>query len=260
MSKPFPLPNTNRGIAQAIPAPPGMVAPTMPLPASPAEEIVTVDSSIPEDEVNAILKTSLNPHHLADVRVIKYIQEFLRTRDNSDACLFAGIDKRSGYALRQKPDIHDAITRLTQKSLMKFGFDAEDIAEKVREISHVDIAELFQPSGMYKHPIEMAPEVRRVIKKFKIKYLYGPDNNGIHTKIGEVLEVELWDKLKAAELLAREKDLFTPTSVVKNDITENMSKTLLGAANRGLKRVASYRDVTPLALPPSPEKKNDGTP
>ncbi len=230
-----------------------------PLPAVP-EEIVSIDPRLDVDEVNMILSTSLNPTHLADLRVVKYIQEYVRTRDNGDACLYAGIDKRSGYALRNKADIHDAIARLTQKSLMKFGFDAEEIVEKVREISHFDPADLFKPDGNYKHVADMNPEVRRVIKKFKIKYLYGPDQNGIPGKIGEVLEVELWDKLKAVELLAREKDTFTPTSVVKNDITENMQKTLLGSASRGIARAAKYRDVTPVrSLPPAPEKKPDGS-
>jgi hypothetical protein len=68
----------------------------------------------------------------------------------------------------------------------------------------------------------------------------------------------LWDKLKAVELLAREKDVFTPTTVVKNDLTENMQNILLGS-RRGAARAEKFRDVTTTArLLPSPEEKKDG--
>lgn len=263
MSKPFPVPPgmkplTNREIALAIPAPPGVAVQSHVKPAQPPE-IETVDGTLAEDEVQMILKSSLNPEHYRDPVVLKFIQGYLQSRDIGDACIFAGIKKVSGYALRARPDIHNAIARLTTKSLMKFGFDAHEVVEKVKEIQNIDPADLFKADGTYKTIPEMAPEVRRVIKKFKMKYLYGPDANGIPSKIGEMLEIEFWDKMKAAELLSREVDLFKQTTVQQHDVSKNMATVLLSSNLRGAERADKFmKDVTVTARQ-LPEGKDDGS-
>ena len=67
---------------------------------------------------------------------------------------------------------------------------------------------------------------------------------------GRIIEVEFWDKLKAAELLGREKDIFKETRKIELDATENMKDILLGGVDRANERLKNVKDVTPvLAMP-----------
>jgi hypothetical protein len=251
----FPKPPMgNRAIASNIPTPPGLgpltyIPPPHIEPALPKiEDIETHNGKLTENEVSIILKTSLLPEHHRDPIVIRFIQSYMTCRDTSQASKECGIATGSGKALRNRPDIHEAITRLTEKSVMKYGFDASEVIEKVKEISAIDPIEFVRPDGTYKTDMnEIAPESRRAIKKFKAKNLYGEDNNGMKTVIGELIEVEFWDKMKAVELLGREKDLFKQTTTVQHDVTTNMANLLLESSQRAEHHAREVIDVTPVA-------------
>lgn len=252
MSFPKP-PMGNRAIASNLPTPPGVgpVTYTPPPPYQPP--VIEPTGELSANEVSIILKTSLLPEHHRDPIVVKFIQSYLSCRDTSQASRECGIATGSGKALRNRPDIHDAITRLTEKSLMKYGFDASEVIEKVKEIAGIDPIEFVRPDGTYKTDMnEIAPESRRAIKKFKAKNLWGEDANGMKTVIGELIEVELWDKMKAVELLGREKDLFKETRKIEHDVTKNMAAVLLESSRRAEEHKGVI-DVTPnrhLSLPP----------
>lgn len=54
--------------------------------------------------------------------------------------------------------------------------------------------------------------------------------------IGQIIEVELYDKLKGAEMLGPEKEIFKKTTKVEHDVTQNMASVLLES-----KRIADER-------------------
>ncbi len=196
------------------------------------------------DEMSHIFKATLTPRHLEDVKVLKFIEHFLQCRNISQASRAAGITLYRGNSLRLQADIHAAIEGLTQKSVMKYGFDGNDVVERVKEISNVDPIEFENADGSYKTHLSMiSPEVRRAIKKFKVKNLYSEDMNGMKVVSGQLIEVELYDKMKAHELLGREKDLFKQTTKVQHDITENMKDVLLDSRKRGELRAGEMDDV-----------------
>ncbi len=251
---------SNREQADSMPSPPGMETPAyIPPPVeTPVEvqDIDTMNGKLTEDEVTMILKQTLIPEHYRDQHVITFIAAYMRCRDTRQASTDAGIHASSGLALRNRPDVHEAITRLTTKSVNKYGFDASEVVERVKEIAAMDPIEFERPDGSYKSSMhEIAPEVRRAIKKFKVKNLFVQDPNGMPKKIGEIIEVELWSKEKALELLGREKDLFKETKKVEHDITKNMKQVLLGSRQRAEERERNIIDVTPRAM--LPEGKGD---
>lgn len=255
MTSSFPKPPvTNRTMAQAIPTPPGLETPVyvksevIPDPKAPA--IMTPNGELTETEVEMILRTSLLPEHHRDRVVIAFIAAYVACRDVKQASREAGIQTNSGLALRSRPDIHQAITRLTEKSLMKFGFDASEVVEKVKEIAAVDIIEFVNPDGTFKSLHQIPADARRAIKKIKYKSLTMPDPNGIPVRIGEIIELELWSKEKALELLGREKDLFKQTTKVEHDVTKNMKEVLLASKARGEQHSQNMIDVTPVKMIP----------
>lgn len=226
-----------------IPVPPGALKPE-PLPAS---EQTKPDGRLTVDETHFIFASTLEPHHRSDPTIIAWIQSYIRCRSASQAAEEVGLDKRSGYNLRNRPDIHAAIVALTEKSLMKYGYDASEIVERVKEISQFDPIELERADGTWKKSFhEMRPEVRRVIKKLKVKNIYENDPNGMKVLKGEVVEYEFYDKMEAHKLLAQEKEVFKPKTVVEHDVSKRMADVLLDSVTRGAEKAI---EVTARGVP-----------
>ena len=192
-----------------------------------------------DDAVSAILRDHLRPEHQTDENVLKFIQNYMVCRSRTQAAKEAGLPARSGHYLLTRPDIHAAIKALTLASVTKYGFDASEVVERVKEIAFVDIAEFQNEDGSYKTSLAgLSPETRRAVKKFKVKNIYENDPNGMQVKVGELIEVEMWDKMKSLELLGREEDLFKETKKVQHDVTNNMAAVLLDSSKRADERIA----------------------
>lgn len=213
------------------------------------------------DEVDAILKMTLMAKHYNNPTVVIFIKSYLRCRDVKQCAKECGLTPAQARALRTSPDIYFAIAKLTEKAVIKDGLDVGEILAKVKEIMDVDIADFENEDGSYKTSLSsIPPETRRAVKKFKVKNLYGMDSNGIQTKVGELIEVELWNKMEAIQMLGREKGLFKTTSVVQHDVTSNMKDLLLGSARRAEAAAIEARapkDVTPIDVPADEVKKNE---
>jgi len=211
-----------------------------------------VSTIVTETELSYILRKHLRPVEIANSNLVKFITSFVNCRDVKQASRDAGIQVREGRNLRNRPSVFLAISEITEKALLKHGYDASEVIERVKEILSIDPVELENEDGSFKKSLkDVPPEARRSIKKFKAKNLYGTDANGIAIVIGELIEVEFWDKMKAAELLGREKNIFKETKKIEHDLTVNMSSVLLESKKRALEPI----DVTPrpLPLPPLPE-------
>jgi hypothetical protein len=241
------VPKTNRG----MPLPPGfepeaqLAPPQMPPPPMPEIEVGqgAHSSKLSEDESSLILRTTLLPEHASDPNIIRFISHYMRCRDASQAAQEAGLTRKSGKSLLLRRDIYDCIRKLTDKAVIKYGFDADELIEKVKEITYFDPIELENDDGTFKkHMKDIAPEARRVLKKLKVKNTFETDPNGMKIWTGEIIEYEFYDKIKGVELLGREKDLFKETKKVQHDVTANMKDVLLASRDRAEQRVI---DVTP---------------
>lgn len=200
------------------------------------------DNSLSSDQTSFILRTTLIPQHREDPNVLGFIREYLLCRSVTQAAKACGLTKRDGENLRRRPDIHEAISQITEAAVLKHGYDASEIIERVKEIVNIDPADFENEDGSFKESLrDIPPESRRAVKRFKAKNLYGLDPNGMKVVIGKLIEVEFWDKLKSAELLGREKNTFKETKVHQHDITANMSNTLLESK----KRAEAVREVGP---------------
>lgn len=202
-------------------------------------------ATVTVDEVSYLFKLHLLPQHQRDPNVIGFIKHYLQCRSSKQAAYAMGLTAWDGNNLLRRPDIHTTIKKITEISLMKHGYDAAEVIERVKEIMQIDPAELERPDGSYVTSLkELPPETRRAIKRFKAKNTYETDPNGMKVLSGQIIEVEFWDKMKAVELLGREKNIFKETKVHQHDITKNMSSVLLEAKKRAEDATAEIRDVT----------------
>lgn len=195
-----------------------------------------------EDETWLILSTTLRPHQLDDPVLVRWILKYCQCREVAQASREVGIRNDRGYKLRTTPEVHAAIEAITAKAVMKFGYDATEVVERVKEIAGIDPIEFENPDGSYKTSLsQISPEARRAIRKFKVKNIYEKDPNGMPRVVGQLIDVELYDKQKGLELLGREKSLFKETRKVEHDVTENMASLLLESKQR-----AETRQVGPI--------------
>lgn len=195
------------------------------------------DPKLNDEETMFILKQYLLPKQFSDPMTIRFILHYITHRSSPDAAEAAGWDRNRGSRVRSNPEIHAAIEALTAKAVMKYGYDANEIIERVKEITNVDPIEFQNPDGSYKtHMSEIRPEARRTIKEFTARNMYGEDANGMRVVIGQLINVKLHDKLKGAELLGSEKNVMKKTTVVQHDVTSNMQSLLLESGRRADER------------------------
>jgi hypothetical protein len=191
-----------------------------------------------DNEWSFILDAELKPKHRKDPTVISFIESFVRCKNISQAATESGVHYSLGYSMRHRSDIASCIQKIIDKSAMKYGFDASEIMERTKEIVDFDPIMVQNSDGTFKsnlHDIE--PAARRNIKKLKVKNLWSEteDLNGMKKKIiiGEVIEYEFYDKLKAVELTGKEKEMFKNTTRVEHTVTKDMASILLASAKRG---------------------------
>lgn len=227
-----------------IPKPPKK---SIPIPSA-STPIPRPDAALTENEYEFILNDCLKPKHRNEPTVIAFIESFVRCRDIAQASEEAGIHKHLGYKYRHRNDINNAIQKISDRSVVKGGFDTSEILQKMKEVVDFDPIELENPDGTYKRYLhQIAPEARRCLKKLKVKNIIKnvEDMNGIKQPLwcGEIIEYEFYDKLKAGELAGKEKDMFKTTTKVQHDVTQDMKEVLLASSRRADKFIEDHSKI-----------------
>lgn len=211
----------------------------MAFPRPPTEPI-----KLEEEDISFILDQTLRPEHRINAEVVRYILAYLNCRDVAQAAKEAHISITKALRFKQRKDIHEAIVKITDTAVMKYGLDPEEIVAKVKEIAFFDPATLCNPDGSFIENLHEIPaESRRAIKKFTAENIYEKDPNGMPVIKGRLIKVEFWDKLRGNELLGRETQLFKETSVVEHDLTTNMRDLLLESKARAEQRALESREA-----------------
>jgi hypothetical protein len=238
--KPFPMPpGTNRSqtVEQAGEQPAAIPPPSLD----------RKPRGITDDETLFIMKTELREDQFRDPKCLEFILAYMECRNIAQAAREVGLEYWRASTWRRQPQVHACIEALNAKAVMKYGYDVNDVVERVKEISEFDPVVFENPDGSYKTSMTQIPaEARRAIKKFKVKNIIEDDPNGMPRVRGQIIEVELWDKMEAHRLLAREKGTFKETKKIEHDVTANMKDVLLGSQKRAEERaLAASRDVGP---------------
>lgn len=224
-----------------IPLPPGVKLEPLPMPTE--FEIPNKPDVVSDKAKSFILDKVLHPDHRHSPTVLRFIDAYLHTFDVAEASRMADIKPSQGKNLKNRPDIAEAIKQLTDLAVDKFGFNANEVVERVKNVLNFDPACVMNEDGTYKKRIDEIPfEYRTAIVKMKVRNEFGVDSNGLRTVTGEIIEIEFERKLKAAEMLGPEKGVF------KKEIDINVHKqiSISSAMADAEKRVQlAARDVTP---------------
>lgn len=212
------------------------------------EEVVITEPQTHSELLDQIIRTTLKPEHATDPTILRFIANYNLCKDVKQAAKETGLHVNDGKHLISRPDIYECVQKIAAAGARKFGYDAEEVVEKVKEVINFDPIDLFDPDtgAFYEDLTKVPPETRRVIKKLNVMNVYEKDANGVVIGIsGKILKFEFWDKLKAAELLGGEKDVFKKQLKVEHDVGVNMRETLLGRLKDADERKALIaKDVT----------------
>lgn len=215
-----------------LPRPPGLPPPPKPISVGNVE-IPSKDGRKVELTVDQILQKHLKPIHASDPNILRFISNYLHCYDIKQAAKLTGLTYRDGKHLMTRKDIVEAIKEVGKIAAREFGYDAEETVERVKEIAFIDPVDIEREDGSYKRSLsEMSPETRRAIKKLKVKNLFGEDPNGMKTIIGEIIEIEFWDKMESLKMLGSQKQIFKETKRVEHDVSGNMRDVLLASQRR----------------------------
>ena len=217
-------------------------------PLPPSIEKKNKDGELDIDEYGFILESTLREVHRKDKLIIAFIESFIRCKSIAQASAECGIHRSEGYKWRHRKDISNCIQKLVDKSTIKHGFDATEILERVKEIVDFDPIDLQNPDGSFKSNLfDVPPEARRSLKELVVKNLWGEteDLNGIKSKIiiGEIISYKFYDKLKGAELVGKEKNMFKTTTRHEHTITKDMQNILLGSIKRAEKQIEDKHTI-----------------
>ena len=199
-----------------------------------------------QDAINNILRTTLEVRHRTDPYVISFINQYVVCRHAGEAAKLSGMDAPSGRALLRRMDIMRAIEEITALEVTKFGYTADDVVERQKEIHDFDPVELMDDNGCWITDLRKLPgHVRRAIKEIDIKVDNEKDPNGLLTGrvIAKSVQYKFYDKQRSGELLSREKGVFKEKKVIERDLGENARSVLLGQASAAQARKLAVRDV-----------------
>ena len=123
-----------------------------------------------EDKTQSIISKTLKPIHATDPNILRFIDNYLYCRDAKQAARLSGLNGKDGTNLMNRKDIAKCIQKITALAIRKYGYDAEEVVERVKEVAFVDPAEVQNPDGSFISALRDIPsEVRRAIKKMKVK-------------------------------------------------------------------------------------------
>lgn len=219
---------------------------------SPNDEV----QELKNNEYGFILDTVLKPSHRKNEKIIMFIESFIRCKNIAQASQECGINYSIGYTWRNKADIAAAIQKLIDLHAVKYGFDASEVVERAKEIMDFDPIELQNPDGTYKTNLhDVSPEARRSLKKLKVKNIWADseDMNGMKTKIivGEIIEYEFHDKMKALDMVGKEKELFKSTQKIEHTVSKDMASILLGSLQRSQNHIAEIEKKKTINIIPN---------
>jgi hypothetical protein len=134
--------------------------------------------------------------------------------------------------LAQKPIKSEEIAAPAGRSLPKLeDVDKRAVLAVLDAIANVDPLTAFDDYGAVLPIAEMPVETRAAIRSIKVKEIF--ERVGTQSvKVGEVKEVQFWDKLAASEMLGKYKKMFTdqPPQQVNNIL-------IVDSLKRGLERL-----------------------
>jgi len=112
----------------------------------------------------------MSPERLPTAKQARFIAEYLKDLNGSDAAVRAGYGRSSARAtasrLLQKSYIKSEVQRLQAAQLEKAGITAEGVLEQLRRIAYFDPATIYDDQGYLKHTKDWPATARTALSSY----------------------------------------------------------------------------------------------
>lgn len=151
----------------------------------------------------------------------KFIDEYLKDFDGKAAAIRAGYKEKGAYAascrILQNPVARRIIDERRAEIARRNDISIDWIVERLKRIVDADLRDFYNEDGTMKLPHELSPDAAFVISSLKTKSsLSTPGGIGAATIVKDFTRV---DKLKALEMLAKYKRMFSDEDAEKGTVT-----------------------------------------
>lgn len=152
-----------------------------------------------------------------------FVDEYMIDFNGSRAARAAGYSSSAtAHELLRRNDIRDEVDRRVAERRSKDKLTVERIEGMLRDMAEVEPLDIWAEDGSVRPLRDIPPHARRAIKSIKRK-----EREHYITGEGEVeIEIVLWDKKGAVELLGKYKKMFTDRVEVEGTIKQKVSFTI----------------------------------
>lgn len=178
----------------------------------------------PVDQAQAFLDRLRNENR---EREGKFVDEYMIDYNGTQAARRAGYVgncKTQAWHLLQKRDVRDEIDRRIAERRAISTITHEHIANMLMDLASVEPLDIWDEDGHLRPLQDIPPHARRAIKSIKHKEREHALTGVITTEV----EIELWDKKGAIELLGKYKKMFTDKVEHSGEVTKKVSFTING--------------------------------
>jgi phage terminase small subunit len=140
----------------------------------------------------------------------RFIAEYLKDLNATQAAIRAGYSAHTANRIASenlsKPDVQAAVAEGQAKHLAAVDLTAIRVLEEIRRLSFSDTGALYDADGHLRPLHQLPPAVRACIASIKTTKKNLTVGDGAQE---DVVEVRLWDKLRALEMAAKHFALLT---------------------------------------------------
>lgn len=166
----------------------------------------------------------------------RFVAEYLIDLNATQAAIRAGYSEKTAYSVASenltKPEIAQAVAKARGRQLQQADLNAVRVLEELRRLSFSDLSELVDANGALLPLAQMPAHVRSAIASVKLSKKNLTAGDGVTE---DVVEVKLWDKPRALEMLAKHFKLLTDVVQLQD------ADGRIAALHSGRARVAKAR-------------------
>lgn len=167
----------------------------------------------------------------------RFVAEYLIDLNAGAAAVRAGYKpdnaRQVGYAMLQQPHIAEAIAQAQAEQLKSVEISAARVLEGLGRVAFSDLAEMVDPATNSLLPLHQMPaRVRAAIASVKLTKKNLTTGDGV---VDDIVEIKLWPKVQALELLAKHYKLLTEVVQIED------ADAAIAMLKRGRERVAAAK-------------------
>lgn len=157
-------------------------------------------------------------------RIRVFCREYIKDFNGTRSAKAAGIPEAGAHVaasrMLKNPKVQAELSKLVTRRANKALMEGEDILRTINQHAKADIRKLMNPDGTLLPPADWPEDVAQAINGLKVRTIKAPFTGEV---IGHVTEFKMGEKLRALELLGKNKALFIDKIAHEGEVNHNIA-------------------------------------